>query len=287
MRVKRDVVHPSPMPADESRLAFSTLACPDWSLERVVEAAGQYGYRGVELRLIDGATIEPGLGDEERRRVRSLLHGAGLPIVAVDTSIRLAGADPDRAVADLRWFLDLAAEWEAPLVRVFGGEAPEGQPRDAVLDAMARPLMAMAADAERSGITIGVETHDAFSSARELAPLLARVESPAVGALWDIVHTSRMGEAPDEVADLLDGRIVHVHVKDGRGEPGARAWELVPLGEGDVPVAGVLRTLAARGYAGWLTVEWEKKWHPEIAEPEVALPQHAEAMARLLSEASA
>jgi fatty-acyl-CoA synthase len=264
-------------------LAFSTLACPDWSLERVVEAAGQYGYRGVELRLVDGETIAPDLSQRQRRRVRSLLRGAGLPIVAVDTSIRLAGADPDQVVSDLRWFLELAAEWESPLVRVFGGEPPAGQPREAVLDAMARPLAVAARDAEALGIAIGVETHDALSSARELALLLARVESRAAGALWDIVHTSRLGETPEQVAELLDGRIVHVHVKDGRGEPGARAWELVPLGEGDVPVAGVLRTLRARGYAGWLAVEWEKKWHPELAEPEVALPQHAEAMARLLA----
>jgi hypothetical protein len=30
------------------------------------------------------------------------------------------------------------------------------------------------------------------------------------------------------------------------------------------------------GYDGWLSVEWEKHWHPEIAEPEIALPQHVE-----------
>jgi fatty-acyl-CoA synthase len=272
--------------AGGSRLAFSTLACPGWSLERVVEAAGQYGYQGVELRLIGADTIAPDIGAVERRWVRSLLHGAGLPIVAVDTSIRLAGADPDRAAAELRAFLELAAEWESPLVRVFGGELPAGQPPEAALDAMARPLAAAGPDAERLGVGIGIETHDAFSSARAVAALLSRVDSPAVGALWDVLHTCRMGETPDEVTGLLGERLLHVHVKDGRGETGAPAWELVLLGEGDVPMAGVLRALRALGYQGWLTVEWEKKWHPEIAEPEVALPQHAGAMTRLLAQAA-
>ena len=267
----------------ESRLAFSTLACPGWSLERVVEAAGQYGYHGVELRLIDGETIAPDIDPAERRRVRTLLHGARLPVVAVDTSIRLAGAEPDQAVADLRAFLDLAAEWESPLVRVFGGDLPTGQAHDAALDAMAVPLAAVAPEAERRGIAIGVETHDAFSSARPVAALLSRVDSPAVGALWDVLHTCRMGETPEEVTDLLGHRLLHVHVKDGRGETGAAVWELVPLGEGDVPMAAILRALRAHGYGGWLTIEWEKKWHPEIAEPEVALPQHAAAMTSLLA----
>lgn len=35
-----------------------------------------------------------------------------------------------------------------------------------------------------------------------------------------------------------------------------------------------LRLLNAGGYDGFVSVEWEKKWHPEIAEPEVAFPQH-------------
>jgi hypothetical protein len=37
------------------------------------------------------------------------------------------------------------------------------------------------------------------------------------------------------------------------------------------------------GYCGWLSVEWEKKWHPDLAEPEVALPQHAEKLRSCLA----
>jgi hypothetical protein len=31
---------------------------------------------------------------------------------------------------------------------------------------------------------------------------------------------------------------------------------------------------AGFSYPHWISVEWEKRWHPEIEEPEVALPQH-------------
>ena len=36
------------------KLAFSTLGCPNWSVEQVVEAAVQLGYDGVEVRGLRG-----------------------------------------------------------------------------------------------------------------------------------------------------------------------------------------------------------------------------------------
>src|SRR3954467_14573997 len=34
------------------KTSFSTLACPDWSLDQVLDAAQTYGYDGVELRVL-------------------------------------------------------------------------------------------------------------------------------------------------------------------------------------------------------------------------------------------
>jgi fatty-acyl-CoA synthase len=270
---------------ESPRLAFSTLACTSWSLERAAEHAVEHGYRGLELRLIDGQMIPADLAPEQRRRVRDLLGGAGLAVVAVDTSVRLAGADPAGAGAELRAYLELAAEWGSPCIRVFGGERPPGVAADAVTAAMASLLDAAAPDAERLGVGIAVETHDTLSSANDVAELLALVESRAVGALWDVLHTYRAGEEPERAAACLGDRLLHVHVKDGRRRPDGDRWDLVLLGQGDVPLPRTLRALRGLRYGGWLSVEWEKRWHPEIAEPEVALPQHAAELGRLLAEA--
>ena len=43
-------------------------------------------------------------------------------------------------------------------------------------------------------------------------------------------------------------------------------------------VAGVGHSLAEGGYKGYYSFEWEKLWHPEIAEPEVALAHYPTAM---------
>ncbi len=46
----------------------------------------------------------------------------------------------------------------------------------------------------------------------------------------------------------------------------------------------IIAMLAARGYDGWLSVEWEKRWQPSIADADVALPQYAAGVRAILDE---
>jgi fatty-acyl-CoA synthase len=153
---------------------------------------------------------------------------------------------------------------------VFGGDVAD-------LDDVARrvePLL-------EADVTVALETHDHFASALRTADLVGRVGHPRFAAIWDVHHPTRVGESPEQVADALGPAIRLVHVKDARRH--GDQWELVPLGEGDVPVGGCLDVLCSSGYDGWLTVEWEKRWHPELAEPELALPRELAALRGLSS----
>jgi sugar phosphate isomerase/epimerase len=263
--------------SEPSRIAFSTLAFPDATLAAALSAGRRWGYCGVELRLIDGELIDPAMPAGRRAQVRRTLAAAGLPVVAVDSSIRLTGDDPG---PDLRRFLQLASEFQAPLVRVFGGDLNPPPARQDRLRAAARVLEEAAPLAARLGVAIGVETHDAFSASSAVAELLALlsadgVPSDLVGAVWDSHHPHRMGETPAEVYANLGPRVLLAQVKDARRTPDGD-WRLVLLGAGEVPVREMLGLLAAGGYPHWISVEWEKRWHPEIEDPEVALPQHLE-----------
>ncbi len=262
------------------RIAFSTLAFPDATLAAAAALGRCWGYTGIELRLIDGELIDPAMPTARRAQVRRTLAAAGLPVVAVDSSIRLTSGDP---APELRRFLQLASDWEAPLVRVFGGAlAADSSPaRREQLRAAAGVLEDALPLAARLGVAIGVETHDDFSASAVLASLLALVPSGPVGAVWDSHHPHRMGETPAEVQARLGSRILLAQVKDARRLPDGQ-WRLVLLGEGEVPVRDMLARLAAEGYPHWISVEWEKRWHPEIEEPEVALPQHLDLLAAWL-----
>jgi sugar phosphate isomerase/epimerase len=265
------------------RIAFSTLAFPAATLAKAMSLGRSAGYSGVELRLIDGELIDGSMPAAARARVKRTAARARLPIVAVDSSIRLTDDEPG---PELRRFLELASDWESPLVRVFGGALAGDDPaRGAGLEAAARVLQASVPLAERLGVAVGVETHDAFSASAVVAELLGMVETGSVGAVWDSHHPHRAGESAAEVYQNIGRRVLLAQVKDARrDEARADGWQLVPLGEGEVPVREMLTLLAAGGYQGWISVEWEKRWHPEIEEPEVALPQHRRVLAEWLRE---
>ena len=46
-----------------------------------------------------------------------------------------------------------------------------------------------------------------------------------------------------------------------------------------------MEALARNGYRGYYSFEWEKRWHPEIAEPEVAIAQFADVARGYLRDA--
>lgn len=71
--------------------------------------------------------------------------------------------------------------------------------------------------------------------------------------------------------------------KDAVREGHGRRFEL--LGEGELPVEAMLQLLAARGFDGYVAVDWEKMWHPEVDEPEVALPQFAATLRKYIESA--
>jgi sugar phosphate isomerase/epimerase len=259
------------------RLAYSTLACPRWTVEEAVAAAVHYGYDAIEWRMADGAIIEPDTPVSVRRRLREVSAVNGIAIACLDSSCRVVQASPKERTAVIevaKRMIDMAAELGTPLLRVFGGPLPGGATHSMLLAPTAEVLHTIGTYAATRNITAVLETHDAWCTSVDVLKLIQAAASPTVQVLWDINHTFRAGEAPTQSVAILRSAIAHVHVKDGRSSsssPGT--WELCLLNEGTVPLHEGCSALRQSGYDGYLTLEWEKQWHPEIAEPEIALLQ--------------
>ncbi|MCL6442880.1 MAG: sugar phosphate isomerase/epimerase [Alicyclobacillus sp.] len=274
------------------KIAYSNLACPEWSMEQVMAHAAEYGYDGVEIRLLAGQVIPATLDAATRQEICRLARQHDIDIIGLGASTQFAMADVqehDRQVQSLLAYIELASAMEVPFVRTFGGGGnPADLPaelRGELVSRVADGLNQVAARAEALGVAVLLETHDAFCSSAMVRDVLQQVPSPAIGALWDTHHPYRVGETAAETYGNLADRLRHVHIKDARRN--ADGWDLVLLGQGEVPVRDIVQLLVRTGYDKYLSIEWERKWHPEIEPADVALPQHLEVLRGYLREAGA
>ena len=237
-------------------------------MERIIRAANDYGYDALELRgyldSMDLPTAGP-FTKASRAATKQRLADAGIAVCCVSSS----GVVAQRNVDHVRSHAELARDLNAPMVRVFGGNLAEGVPRPDAIALAAEKLRAFGDAAQAEGVFIVLETHDAFSTGASVAELLAAAAHPAVFSLWDLHHPYRQGETPEETHRLLFPTLRHTHIKDSRD------GKYTLCGEGDIPLGRMRALLRESGYAGPISVEWEKRWLPEIADPEIALPQYA------------
>ena len=271
-------------------IAFSTLGCPNWEWKKVLDQAAQNGYSAMELRGVGGEMDlpkSPQLTGAKLKESLKDLDALGLKISDLGASARLGEIDPKKRVEQLdeaRRFVDLAHQMQAPYVRVFGGKLANGQTMEDATKRIVAGFKELHEHVKGSGVTLLIESHDEFTTSASLLDILQGVNLPTAALLWDTHHTVVAGkEKPAETFKNLSKFIRHTHLKDSI--PAAKDRRYVLTGTGEVPVKETVKVLAANGYKGYYCFEWEKKWHPEIEEPEIAIPHYAKVMREYLAEA--
>lgn len=238
------------------RLAFSTLGCPGASIEEIIGISRESSARAIELRCWAGEPVAPGSSARDIRSVRQALDDAGVEIVCLASYVEIASASLD-PTDDLLWHVATAQALGAPFVRIFGTDDPDAGAHARAVQRMTDLAPTVAA----SGVTVLVETHDAFPTGLAVSRILDDVGSNGFGAIWDVVNPWRHGELPSDTARHLGRWLRHVQIKDV-----ATPRDLTPVlpGTGDVPLQEILDVLDRAGYRGWLSLEWERAWYPEI-----------------------
>ena len=258
------------------KLSFSTLACPDWTLPRIAAIASSAGYHGIELRFVEGEDSLwklPVFQGKNLIQTKRRLVDNGLEISCLDTSCRFHSPDSNERAA---WVIegermaDLAAELGAPGLRVFGDTIQPGADRASTRSWIADGVRKLAETSSPKGVEIWLESHGDFATAQETAAVLAEAACPQIGVIWDPANSFvGANESPEEGA-RLGAAIRHVHIKDLRHVDDS--WEPVLTGDGDFPLDELRSALRQVNYDRFVSFEWEKKWHPEIEDAEIALP---------------
>lgn len=257
-------------------IAFMTWVAPKWPLEQLLTAAIRYGYDGLEPRCGGGQEhgIELSTTKQQRKDIRAQFSDCSLLMPCLATSLRYALAEEamtNQSIEETKKYLQLASDLGCPNLRVFGGVPPEGMSLDEAKQRLADSLSQCLDTADKCGVNLCLETHDAFSRAAEAGAVVKEVNHPRLGICWDLLHSVRHGESPEESWPYLQGHVYHCHIHDAvwpENNPDETTMTL--MGEGKVPHAEAVRLLADSSFEGALSGEWIEAFPPEEILPQAA-----------------
>ena len=232
---------------------------PAYTLDETIRRLAAIGYDAIEIGCAAPHAWPAYLSGTRRKEVRALLDRERL---AVSSLLPPPGGGPganpasilpeERAFARSHYMevVDLAHDLGAGLVLYIGGWTIFGCSREEGWKRSAECLDAVARHAASRGVAIAVEPTPADSNLVETADdalqLIAEVRQPNVKAMFDTFHALYRKEPSADYVRTLGDHLAHVHCADvDRGPPA----------DGPIDWVGLLQTLKARNYEGYLAME--------------------------------
>ena len=270
------------------KLSFSTLGSPNYNMDQIIGIAAENNYQGIEIRAVSGTTDIHCLDEfkgggllETAKKIKS----AGLEVACLGTGVRFNKACKEDQANNLelaKISIEIAKTLDCRYIRVFGGPMIPTQSYTESMKWLWEGNSKLCELAKSMDALPLIETHDDFSTGARINDLIGGLSPGSeIGLCWDILHPLRFGEAINDTYAAMKDRIYHVHIKDST-EFSDKGFDFELVGEGKVPVADCIALLKSGGYDGYLSFEWEKLWHPEIPEPEVAIPHFAKNIGKFM-----
>lgn len=216
--------------------------------ERILNEVRDAGYTGIEL--FDGDLL-PFRND--LYRFKRLLSDRGLSLVGVYSGANFIYPDIlDEEFWRLGIAAKLAADTGAEQFVVGGGAVRSTGTRDDDFARLADGLERVVKLAKTHNLIPTFHPH--LGTMVETPEALERVmQLCSIGFCPDVAHLAAGGGDPASLIRRYASRIPYVHLKDHRPNP----FEFLPLGEGELDLVGVIRTLEEVDYSGWIVVEFD------------------------------
>jgi len=251
------------------KFCFSTLGCTELNLDEALTLAQKFGIKSLELRGLCGEVNIRKMAEllpENRANTKSKFCEYGIVPMILGTSCSFHDeAKYDNSIEEGLYAIDTARDIGFGGIRVFGNNI-KGDESECI-NRIARGISKLCEYASDKGIEVLLETHGDVNTASCLgavAEICGKYGN--FGFIWDVCHTrNTYGENWRDFCDDFRTLIRHVHLKDVTPEG------LVLPGKGTLPLREMAEYLVANGYDGTFSLEWERKWHPELPPIEDAL----------------
>lgn len=246
------------------KLSFSTKGWHGRSFDDFCDIATELHFDGIELHNIynslfaekDGA-FHSYLAHVTLRK----LYEKKLELPCIDAICNPADGKIEENLAEITACLQIAQNLHIPYIRI-RSRGEEDSAIEAVIACLRRAIPL----AEAQGTTLLLETSGTFCHTKRLREVLDSFACDSLAVVWDLYSPYFVGgEQPEETITNLGAYVKHVHIKDANRETGAFCL----IGEGDMPISEMMLGLRSINYDGYVSLEWDPDWCPELDDIEV------------------
>lgn len=270
------------------KIAGHTMGTPEYTVTEAIKLFHDIGIDGAEIVVQDGyhSGISTACTKEELDEIKQCAEENNIEICCLtpynsyfnDLNDELRNAE----IEGLSKVIDACAYLGAHYIRIYGGNLVAGD-NDRLPERRARLVEAMRLLGDKAAekdVTLVIENHfnTMCVSAAESASMIKEINHPNVRILYDQANLSfTEKEGYEEAIAIQQQYVAYMHVKDlvfkegvaftsdevSHPEESKRNVYTRIVGEGVIAWPEILKLVKQHGYDGWLSMEYERRWHPD------------------------
>lgn len=270
------------------KIAGHTMGTPEYTVTEAIKLFHDIGIDGTEIVVQNGyhSGISTACTREELDEIKACAAENHIEICCL-TPYNSFFNDLDDAkrkseIQDIETVIRACEYLGARFIRIYGGNLIAGdtyrlpERRARLVDSM-RYLGEKAA---AKNVTLVIENHfnTMCLSAKDSYSVIKEINHPNVKILYDQANLSFTGnEDYEEAIAIQQDEVAYMHVKDlvfkegvsftsdqvSHPEESKRNVYTRIVGEGVIAWPEILKLVKLHGYDGWLSMEYERRWHPD------------------------
>lgn len=242
---------------------------PTMTMLEFIDKCAEYKLDGCELTSYwFPKVITPSYLNEIKHRAFRL--GLGISGTAIRNDFCLPiGEERDKWLQHTRQWIDYAAAFGAPVIRVFAGSTPKGSSEEEAVQRCVEGLNDSLKYAAEKGVFLALENHGGITStADQLLAIVKQINSPWFGVNFDSGNFSTGGD-PYEQLSRIAPYAINAQIKTEMSVGGKK----VPADLGRI-----VEILRAANFRGYIVLEYEA-----ADDPLAAIPKHLAELRKLIS----
>ncbi len=244
------------------KLSFSTRYMEDMSLSQYLTLAKAQKFNAVEIYDINKNCFrgeKPSFTKAGAASTKRKLLNTGIAISQLDIPFDIS--DEENFVSNIntaKEIIETASDINVSYVKLFAEKN---------LEAAQKFIDEISAFADEKNVIILIETDGLFADTSVLCETLDKFARDSLAACWNMYATYFIGKEEAE----LTIKNLGAYVKSVKLNDAASDGTPVLIGEGVLPVSDMINALRSVNYNGFVCLEWNPLWLPEIDDYEAIL----------------